>query len=108
MSVQAQLRDYRSLQSQNYGGPRGGSYFVSSTRNQTVGLNAKQASNPNPKIIPAPIPSNLVPYRKEDSLKKLQEEDGEEADDNPQYQEFLARRGKSFFFLRFENLTPLL
>lgn len=100
MSVQDwQVRDVRSTLSSV------GSY---NARYQTkAGLAAKQTSNPNPKIIPAPIPSNLVPYRKEESLKRLQEEYiGESVDNNPQYQEFLARRGKSGYkeeFLYFLN-----
>lgn len=60
----------------------------------SVGLNSRQASNPNPKVIPAPIPKNLVPYRKEESLKKLVENDDDDDVSNPQYQEFIARRDK--------------
>lgn len=95
MSVQAY-----SSRSQN-SGARGSAYNAPGayyTRDHyKIGPNSRQVSyNPNPKVIPAPIPSNLVPYRKEESLKKLAEEDDDPvANKNPQYQEFLARRGKS-------------
>ena len=91
MSVQVQLHEYRSTQSMNYSNSR---YSAPSYGVNHVGLNSRQTSNPNPKVIPAPIPSNLVPYRKEESLKKMLEED-ETNCNNPQFQKFLERRGKS-------------
>ncbi len=94
MSVQTWQRD--SVRSQNYSSRSSAYNAPYYARSQpSVGLNAKQANNPNPRVIPAPIPTNLVPYRKEESLKKLTEDNDPVDINNPQYKEFLAKRGKS-------------